>query len=158
MEKQEFIEKLKITLNGRVSPSVVMDNVRFYEDYINTEIRKGRNPQEVLDTLGDPRLIAKTIVETNHQDSEDVQEGSFREAGYEDKSTSYSGTYGDFGAQGNGRRRVMRIPGWAWLIAVILVIVIVLGAIFSVISFLMPILLPVILVVFLVKLFRDWLN
>ena len=69
MNKQEFVDRLRMALNGRVSPGLVMDNVNYYEDYINTEIRKGRTEEEVLESLGDPRLIARTIIQTNGGDN-----------------------------------------------------------------------------------------
>ena len=50
MDKQEFVDRLRMALNGRVSPGLVMDNVNYYEDYINTEIRKGRTEEEVLES------------------------------------------------------------------------------------------------------------
>ena len=71
MNKQEFVDRLLMALNGRVSPGLVMDNVNYYEDYINTEIRKGRTEEEVLESLGDPRLIARflqEIVRCYHRD------------------------------------------------------------------------------------------
>ena len=68
MNKQEFVDRLRMALNGRVSPGLVMDNVNYYQDYINTEIRKGRTEEEVLESLGDPRLIARTIIQTNGGD------------------------------------------------------------------------------------------
>ena len=71
MDKQEFVDRLRMALNGRVSPGLVMDNVNYYEDYINTEIRKGRTEEEVLESLGDPRLIARflqEIVRCYHRD------------------------------------------------------------------------------------------
>ena len=43
MNKQEFVDRLRMALNGRVSPGLVMDNVNYYQDYINTEIRKGQD-------------------------------------------------------------------------------------------------------------------
>ena len=64
MTKNQFLEKLRTALNGKMSPDSVTENLRYYEDYINTEIRKGRAEAEVLSALGDPRLIARTIVET----------------------------------------------------------------------------------------------
>ena len=48
MTKQEFLEKLRLALNGRVSPAQLMENLSYYEDYINTEIRKGKGEEEVL--------------------------------------------------------------------------------------------------------------
>ena len=64
MTKQEFLEKLRLALNGKVAGNVVTENLQYYEDYINTEIRKGRSEEEVLASLGDPRLIARTIITT----------------------------------------------------------------------------------------------
>ena len=49
MNKQEFVDRLRMALNGRVSPGLVMDNVNYYQDYINTEIRKGRTEEELLE-------------------------------------------------------------------------------------------------------------
>lgn len=65
MTKQEFLEKLRVSLNGKVAANQVEEHVRYYEDYINVEIRKGRDEEEVMAALGEPRLIAKTIVETS---------------------------------------------------------------------------------------------
>ena len=78
MTKQEFLEKLRLALNGRVSPAQLMENLSYYEDYINTEIRKGKGEEEVLAGLGDPRLIARTIVETGGGSS---RSSGHREAG-----------------------------------------------------------------------------
>lgn len=160
MTKQEFIEKLRAALNGRVSPGLVAENINYYEDYINVEVRKGRAESEVLASLGDPRLIARTIIETNGK----THSGGYR---YAEDTESYReyGQYEEYGQTGqykeNGgenRNRVFRIPGWLWVLAVILIIAFVIGLAFSILSFLMPIILPILLVVFLVKLFRDWLN
>ena len=52
MTKREFLEKLRQALNGRMSSGTVADNLQYYEDYINTEIRKGRTEEEVLFELG----------------------------------------------------------------------------------------------------------
>lgn len=161
MGKQEFIESLKSALNGRVSPSLLMENLKYYEDYINMEIRKGRSESEIMVSLGDPRLIAKTIISTNGGGTEDVPDDApFRDAGYqgyEQGSSTNQNGYGGFD-HGQNARKAMRIPGWVWLVVVILIIVLIFSAIFSVLSFLMPIVLPVLLIMFLIKLFRDWLK
>ena len=64
MTKQEFLDRLRRSLHGKITPGQIVENLQFYEDYINTEIRKGASEQEVLTRLGDPRLLARTIVET----------------------------------------------------------------------------------------------
>lgn len=64
MTKQDFMERLRLALNGKVSSRQLTENLDYYDNYINTEIRKGRSEEEVMAQLGDPRLIARTIVET----------------------------------------------------------------------------------------------
>lgn len=158
MNKQEFIDRLRAALVGRILPNLVQEHVNYYEDYINTQIRMGRSEQEVLGTLGDPRLIAKTIIETSGQD----RTGNYENAGYQNegyRNTGYQNV--DYQNQGNTyikKGRTFHIPGWLWIIIVLLVLVLVLGVVFSVLSFFAPAIVTILVVVFLVKLFRDWLN
>lgn len=153
MNKSEFIDRLKNALNGRVAPDVLQENLSYYEDYINTQIRMGRSEQDVLDTLGDPRWIAKTIIETSGGNRTDTYAGeSYRSSAYEQSSERKSGTVRQ------GTNKTIHMPGWVWVIISILVIVLIFSVVFSVLSFLAPILLPLFVVIFLVKLFRDWLN
>ena len=166
MNKQDFIDRLRMALNGRVSPGLVMDNVNYYEDYINTEIRKGRTEEEVLESLGDPRLIARTIIQTNGGDNRSgyrntvYGNGEYREAAGSTVHHSYNGDgNGEYGTHGSKMADVLaKLPGWVWIILGILVVVLVISAVFSVLSFLAPGLIPILVVLFLVKLFRDWLN
>lgn len=165
MGKQEFMDGLRRALNGNVSPALVMDNLNYYNEYINSEVRKGRSEEEVLASLGDPRLIARTIIEMNtaeggetsaYQTGEYSQDyGEYRQAQY---GNGQSYTYDRQGTFDGGNGRHYRIPGWVWLVALVVVALLAISFIFSVLSFLAPILIPVIVVVFLIKLFRDWLN
>ncbi len=158
MNKQEFINKLQIALNGRLSPALVQENINYYEDYINTQIRMGKSENDVLESLGDPRLIARTIVETSVKsgnstyESAEYQNAGYRDTGYQ--NTNYRNQDSGFGQ----RKKMFRIPVWVWIIITIIVVMLIFSMIFSVLSFLAPVILPIIVVVFLVKLFRDWLN
>lgn len=135
MGKQEFLDKLRLALNGRVSVETVSDTLVYYEDYINAEVRKGRSEEEVMALLGDPRLIARTIIET--KGGESMQE---------DERT------------GEPERRRLAIPGWVWMIVVLVVVVAVLSIVFKIISAMFPIILVIVLISFLVKFFRDGVN
>lgn len=64
MTKYEFLEGLRAALAGEIPESVIAENIRFYEHYIEEEIKKGREEQAILEEFGSPRLIAKTIMET----------------------------------------------------------------------------------------------
>ncbi|MBE5883609.1 MAG: DUF1700 domain-containing protein [Lachnospiraceae bacterium] len=152
MTKQKFIERLRSALNGRVSSNAVIENVNYYEDYINTEVRKGRTETEVLQSLGDPRLIARTIIETNGRNEQAEQGTEYQNSGY--RNADYQG--GGYKEQESQKR--FHLPGWLWLIIIILIVVVILSAVMSILSFLAPVIIVFAVVVFLVKLFRDWLN
>lgn len=156
MNKQEFLNRLRAALNGRISPERVNENVNYYEEYINTQIRMGKSEQDVLASLGDPRLIARTIIETAGQGGQNAGYNGSANNSNTNYNNSYSGGYQHY--QSGRAPKSFHIPGWLWAIIVILVMVMVFSTLFSVVSFLFPVLFPIIIVVFLVKLFRDWLN
>ena len=62
MTKQEFLDELKSALAGEVPANVVMDSYSYYADYIDSEVRKGRSEESILDELGKPSLIARSII------------------------------------------------------------------------------------------------
>ncbi len=70
MTKQEFLETLGKILNRELPEQEVADNLRYYEQYIAQQMRNGRTEEEVLSELGDPRLIAKTILQVDGQREE----------------------------------------------------------------------------------------
>ncbi len=62
MTRAEFIEELRKTLSGNMNESEVQNHVNYYNAYINEEISKGKTEAEVLEELGSPFAIAKTIL------------------------------------------------------------------------------------------------
>ena len=82
MRKDEFLQTLRRALNGNVPPRVVEENVRYYDGYISDEVRKGRSEEEVIEEIGDPRLIARTIEDT----TDGAGEGEF----VDDDTSAYS--------------------------------------------------------------------
>ena len=62
MSRQEFIDELKVSLSGLESKSQINENIRYYDNYIKEQVASGKSEAEVLKDLGDPRLIAKTIL------------------------------------------------------------------------------------------------
>lgn len=138
MGKQEFLDKLRLALNGRVSVEAVSDTLTYYEDYISAEVRKGRSEEEVMASLGDPRLIARTIIET--------------------KGGEPSETSREYERDGEPEQHRLPIPGWVWLIVILVAAVAVLSVVFKIISVMFPFILLFLGVTFLVKFFRDWAN
>lgn len=139
MEKQEFLDKLRSALSGRLASEVVVDTVHYYEDYINTETRMGREEQEVMAALGDPRLIAKTLIETK---------GGQRGGIYSEQSPE----------EEESPRQYRSVPGWVWTVLVLILIVLIISAVFRFLRIFGPVLIVMAVVMFLVKFFRDWFN
>ena len=157
MDRQEFVSRLRACLSGKVAPALVEENTRYYEDYINTRIRLGESEESVLEALGDPRLIARSIV-----DADSVKTGKTDEAR----------EYYDNGDRFDGRRGWIKrffhtasLPAWAFPVmvaGVLLLVFVLLGLVFSLVvhmlAWLWPLIAIAMIVIFFIKLFRDWLH
>ncbi len=64
MTKEQFLHDLTVQLNLNVSDQVIHEQLAYYDNYIASEMQKGRKESEVIEELGSPRLLAKTIIET----------------------------------------------------------------------------------------------
>lgn len=72
MSKREFLQKLREYLSYELPESYVDSNVRYYSDYIDNEVKNGRKRDEVLEDLGDPQLIARTIIDAAKAGSDGI--------------------------------------------------------------------------------------
>jgi uncharacterized membrane protein len=159
MDRQEFLETLGRALKRELTEEEVMDNIRYYEEYIDREMRNGKSEEQVLRELGDPRLIARTILQVDQQ-KEEAQERSHgydsREYGYgsydsnesvytEDADGGYANVYPeeDTSFRGKIKMRTYKIRGWLILLLVLAVICLVLGTVFAVLWKLLPLILIV---------------
>lgn len=151
MGKQEFLDKLRAALSGNVSAKLVEENVAYYADYINAQIRVGRSEDSVLSSLGDPRLIAKSIITANSGE-EYVKNGH---------GASYNEVEDDrYYAETREQKlpKVVRLNGWVALAILILILVLVFGTIFSLISLFFPVIVMGGVLYFFIKVFKDWLK
>lgn len=74
MSRTEFLQGLKSELEGRVPYSVIQDNLKYYDNYISDEAAKGQSEDQIIESLGGPRIIARTIVDAA-LDTEDRPDG-----------------------------------------------------------------------------------
>lgn len=146
MDKNEFIEKLQRSLAGGLNSSQVADNVRYYEDYIASEIRKGKAEEEVLSALGDPRLLAKSIIEANKRAG--ASYGSNRE---------YDEEIADDTTERSGRRyeRSLVLPGWLMMVIITVLVIVVIGIATSLISLFAPVIIVGLAILLIVKVFQN---
>lgn len=137
MDRNEFVSTLRAVLTGEVPEAVVEDNVRYYDSYISQEIASGKSEREVMEALGDPRLIAKTIMDTY----QDAYQGREEEVRTEyDRETGKSPQY-----------HHVNMNTWFGRLLTFVIIILILMVVFAFISWLLPILLPVILLVWLMR-------
>lgn len=134
MSKQEFIRQLRMYISSANDAAFINDTVAYYEDYIEKEIRHGKTEEQVLRELGDPRLIAKSILASYKSDSassviSDEEEQPFFE-----------------------KIHVKTMPAWAMKIIFVLVVFLFFAVIMLLLSWLMPIILLAVLGYFVYKL------
>ena len=149
MRQEEFLNSFQEALAGKVPDSIIRENMTYYRNYINSQIKSGRTEEEVLRTLGDPRLLAKTIEESNkfaageeRNTYQDAGGSSYQSSGPTEDTRSHS--------------RTVRIPSWLISIIVILVIALVIAVAFSLISFFAPVILAALVVALVCSLIRTW--
>lgn len=63
MDRQAFLEILNEELMDNLQPSEAQYQMNYYRDYINSQIASGRTEAEVMAELGDPRMIARTVID-----------------------------------------------------------------------------------------------
>ena len=103
MNKKEFLQTLRGELTNSVSGEVIEEQLRFYSDYINMEIAKGRGEEEVVAELSAPNLLARSIIEAADAGGDRVARTTpFR---YEEKDINYASDEEDLRYQGTSSER-----------------------------------------------------
>ena len=105
MKKEEFIRELVLELKHNVSEEVILEQKRFYEEYIQSEVRGGKTEEEVIASLSEPRLLAKSIIDAAEAAGDHVARTTpFR---YEESDINYASDEEDLqykGAEEDSRR------------------------------------------------------
>ncbi|MCL2865195.1 MAG: DUF1700 domain-containing protein [Lachnospiraceae bacterium] len=140
MTQYEFIEQLEQALQNDLGSAASRNHLEYYKRYIQDEIRTGKSEQAVLDALGDPWAIARTIIQT-----QDTQEDYF--AVHPGESTHYE----------NRQVKVRRLAFDTWwkrlllVLGIIAIVVLVFIVVTGLISALAPILIPLIIVMIVLR-------
>ena len=153
MDRREFMEKLQRALAGGLNSGMVADNMRFYQEYIDSEISKGRTEAEVIGSLGDPRLLAKSIIEANKRAGESY--GSNREYDEEFSGTGSRDrdTYEAYDNEGFGRRWIL--PGWLFMLIATVIVLLFIGITAHLLYIFSPVIIVVLVVLLIVKFFQS---
>ena len=164
MRQEEFLNCFQNALEGKVSDRIIQENVNYYRNYINEQIRMGKTEDEVMQTLGDPRLRAKTIEESSNFAKEENEQASYF-SGNNNRGTwnsSQGGNYRQEAAytqgEDSGQHKMIQIPGWLWAIGIVIVLALVLMVVFSVISAIAPFILVFAIAGLVVSLIKNWIR
>lgn len=157
MDRNEFVSTLRAVLAGEVPAAVVEDNVRYYDSYISQEIASGKSEAEVLEALGDPRLIARTIIDTQGQ------QGGYQEQTYytEEEPSREKGFHAEFNDEGGVDIKYRRFNFNTWYgkllvaVVVVLIVALVLAIMGGFLMWVLPVLIPVYVILRLIRLFFD---
>ena len=135
MTKAEFLEMMEQKLTGELDEHTVGKTLRYYSEYIDSEMRKGKTEQEVLEDLGSPLLIARTILDTQGNGTANFSQTRPEGEAKEEKKGTES----------------HRWNKWLFLLCLLAGLFL----LFTILRVLLPILLPVLLVLFVISLFKK---
>lgn len=147
MNLETFIRDFQEALAGKVSDHIIRENTEYYRNYIRTKISQGMTEEEVLRTLGEPRLLAKTVVESQKFSNEG--QGAYSEYRGQERQGGY------YTEERQQNEIVKKVPGWLVTILVIVIILAVLSLVFSVLSFFAPVIIVGAVVFFAVKVLKS---
>lgn len=133
MNKLEFVEQMRRSLSSIDDYTYVNDTIAYYENYIESQIRMGKSEEQVMQELGDPRLIAKSIC-ASHVTEDEEQQGAYK---------SSENTFGHKAANTviNLNGKLINMPSWLLKILSVLAAVVILVLLFTVLRILSPFLL-----------------
>lgn len=149
MTRKEFLDGLRTALGNDLQGPVIRENVNYYNGYISDEVGKGRREEDVIAELGDPWVIARTLIDAGEGQSGAGYQGEYNYGAQQE-------VYGD-----DGERKVRVFGQTAWwkrllfVLGVVGVLMLVTAVVGGIVSLLAPVVIPVIVLVFIVRLLRS---
>lgn len=163
MSKAEFLETLEIQLLGQIPDGKASGHVRYYRNYIEEQMSKGRSEEEVLRELGDPRLIAKTILDTDPEAGQGIYEEYVSDSYEEENFGGQSGRQQPYGEYDHDSQRSGRVKHHSYhldlttwygkALAIAIAALVIIGLLF-VIGTMLPVIIIAVLVISLI----SWLR
>ena len=155
MNKKEFLSILRESLIGEVNNDDIEQNIQYYDQYISTQ---NASEKEVIKVLGDPRLIAKTIIESSRIAK---QKGVY--SGYQTHSSDYYQQEEEYTNHNdnNHKSSLFQLFNIKWYHMVLFVLIVVLSILFIatiariILGFLFAFAVPIILLMLVYSMFRK---
>ena len=158
MTKNEFLSTLRESLAGNVPSDVINENISYYRDYIENN---DSSESKVLEELGDPRLIARTIIDSFIAEKGPMADFYTKQAREEYSGSSGDTSYDDYGDSGEGEYHHFSLKWYDKLLAIIIIVVVamlILALGVVAIGIFFRIILPLIVIYFIVKFIMERLT
>ena len=154
MNKKEFLDTLYNQLSGQMPEGSIAAHVQYYRNYIEDAVTQGRTEAEVLNELGDPRLIARTLLDTDSTASGNPQATERYSEPYTDNSYEYDNSSADR-KKIKSRSFHIDLSTWYGKLAVILIAAVVIILLCTVLSVLIPVMIIFGIVCFIISKLRS---
>ena len=154
MNKKEFLDTLYNQLSGQMPEGSIAAHVQYYRNYIDDAVNQGRTEEEVLNELGDPRLIARTLLDTDSTASGNPQTTERYSEPYTDTSYEYDNSSSDR-PKVKSRSFHIDLSTWYGKLAVILIAAVVIILLCTVLSVLIPVMVIFGIVCFIISKLRS---
>ena len=144
MTIKDFLIELEQALEGEIPVDEIKSNIKYYEGYMQSQ-KNQKTEEEITGGLGDPRLIARTIIDTyqmNHGSNRhysydyETTEGRYNNASsysssdYQQQTDSYTSNHNDSYTNKNPKVHTFRMPGWLLTVIVILILAVLFNIVF----------------------------
>lgn len=86
MTKKDFILQLRRSLSGKLGSAEISEIAAYYEEYIEIQVRKGQGEEQVMALLGEPALLAKSILNAENDKKRRFNDTTFFSLGIRLKS------------------------------------------------------------------------
>ena len=150
MDKKEFFAILRESLEGYVPKEEVEKNISYYQDYFH---ESELSEKEVLEELGDPRLLARTVIEA-YKASKGPMADYYMDQARSEYSKEHSSAYEEEHREEKRKNFFGRVGAVVIGILIVCLILFLLKAAVQILY----ILLPVILLLIVVKILIDHMN
>lgn len=154
MDRGEFLSLLRESLEGCIPMDEVESNLAFYRDYFD---ESHQSDKEIIEELGDPRLIAKTIIDA-YKASKGPMADFYTQQARDEFRKEHSERYDEESDSDSSRRYFggsyhwyEKLAFWGIIIGLLIIAVIVIG-------FLVIYILPVIFLIIIIKILVDYYS
>ena len=134
------------------------DSLTYYRQYFEDEIRNGKSEEDVIQELGSPRLIARSIIDAHGNEgaasgNSGYEDSDYREGSYSNYGSSYDSERGDI--ESSGQRGSGTLQNAGRMIMTIIISALIFFVVLFLLRALLPVAVVIIAIVFIVRLIRG---